>query len=95
VSTEGPAASRARPASWPARPGQRCSGCCATAIAYALPVAASDAFFVAFTIPNCCAGWWAGPLTVAFVPVFSQALAFATRRAVLRATWTLALLVTS
>ena len=40
------------------------------------PVAASDAFFVAFTIPNLLRRLVGeGALTVAFVPVFSQALA--------------------
>ena len=69
-----------------------------SAIAYALPVAASDAFFVAFTIPNLLRRLVGeGALTVAFVPVFSQALSRShdEARTVLRATWTLALLVTS
>jgi len=69
-----------------------------SAIAYALPVAASDAFFVAFTIPNLLRRLVGeGALTVAFVPVFSQALARShdEARTVLRATWTLAFLVTS
>ena len=47
-----------------------------SAIAYGLPVAASDAFFVAFTIPNLLRRLVGeGALTVAFVPVFGQALA--------------------
>lgn len=69
-----------------------------SAIAYALPVSASDAFFVAFTIPNLLRRLVGeGALTVAFVPVFSQALARShdEARRVLRATWTLAFLVTS
>ncbi len=69
-----------------------------SAIAYALPVAASDAFFVAFTIPNLLRRLVGeGALTVAFVPVFSQALerSHEEARRVLRATWTLALGVTS
>jgi putative peptidoglycan lipid II flippase len=69
-----------------------------SAIAYALPVAASDAFFVAFTIPNLLRRLVGeGALTVAFVPVFSQALdrSHEEARRVLRATWTLALAVTS
>jgi putative peptidoglycan lipid II flippase len=69
-----------------------------SAIAYALPVAASDAFFVAFTIPNLLRRLVGeGALTVAFVPVFSQALerSHDEARRVLRATWTLALGLTS
>ncbi|MEX2207580.1 MAG: murein biosynthesis integral membrane protein MurJ [Myxococcota bacterium] len=69
-----------------------------SAIAYALPVSASDAFFVAFTIPNLLRRLVGeGALTVAFVPVFDQSLARShdEARRVLRATWTLALLVTS
>jgi len=69
-----------------------------SAIAYALPVMASDAFFVAFTIPNLLRRLVGeGALTVAFVPVFSQALqrSHDEARRVLRATWTLALAVTS
>ncbi len=69
-----------------------------SAIAYALPVSASDAFFVAFTIPNLLRRLVGeGALTVAFVPVFSQAVerSHDEARTVLRATWTLALLVTS
>jgi putative peptidoglycan lipid II flippase len=69
-----------------------------SAIAYALPVLASDAFFVAFTIPNLLRRLVGeGALTVAFVPVFSQALqrSHEDARRVFRATWTLAFLVTS
>ncbi len=69
-----------------------------SAIAYALPVAASDAFFVAFTIPNLLRRLVGeGALTVAFVPVFSQEVARShdAARTVLNATWTLALLFTS
>ena len=69
-----------------------------SAIAYALPVAASDAFFVAFTIPNLLRRLVGeGALTVAFVPVFSGALQRSRDEAlrVFRATWTLTLAVTS
>ena len=69
-----------------------------SAIAYALPVAASDAFFIAFTIPNLLRRLVGeGALTVAFVPIFSQALQRSEdeARRVLRATWTLALGVTT
>jgi len=69
-----------------------------SAIAYALPVSASDAFFVAFTIPNLLRRLVGeGALTVAFVPIFSQSLARShdEARRVFRATWTLALVVTA
>ncbi len=69
-----------------------------SAIAYALPVSASDAFFVAFTIPNLLRRLVGeGALTVAFVPVFSQALARSRdeARRVFQATWTLSLTVTT
>jgi putative peptidoglycan lipid II flippase len=69
-----------------------------SAIAYALPVAASDAFFVAFTIPNLLRRLVGeGALTVAFVPIFSQAVqrSHAEALRVFRATWTLALGVTA
>ncbi len=69
-----------------------------SAIAFGLPVAASDAFFVAFTIPNLLRRLVGeGALTVALVPVFSQALARShdEARTVLRGTWTFALLGTS
>jgi putative peptidoglycan lipid II flippase len=53
-----------------------------SAIAWALPVAASDAFFIAFTIPNLFRRLVGeGSLTVAFVPIFSQSLAPARRGA--------------
>jgi len=64
-------------------------------IAYAFPVAASDAFFVAFTIPNLFRRLVGeGSLTLAFVPIFSSALQRSEEdaRRVFRATWTLALL---
>jgi putative peptidoglycan lipid II flippase len=64
-------------------------------IAYAFPVAASDAFFVAFTIPNLFRRLVGeGSLTLAFVPIFSQALQRSPdeARRVFHATWTLALL---
>ncbi len=64
-------------------------------IAYAFPVAASDAFFVAFTIPNLFRRLVGeGSLTLAFVPIFSGALQRSEEdaRRVFRATWTLALL---
>ena len=64
-------------------------------IAYAFPVAASDAFFVAFTIPNLFRRLVGeGSLTLAFVPVFSGALQRSPDegRRVFHATWTLALL---
>lgn len=69
-----------------------------SAIAFALPVAASDAFFVAFTIPNLLRRLVGeGALTVAFVPVFSQTLQRSQdeARRFFRATWTLALILTS
>lgn len=69
-----------------------------SAIAYALPVASSDAFFVAFTIPNLLRRLVGeGALTVAFVPVFSQTLRRSHEEAqhFFRATWTLALALTS
>lgn len=69
-----------------------------SAIAYALPVSASDAFFVAFTIPNLLRRLVGeGALTVAFVPIFSQSLerSHDEARRVFRATWTLALGVTA
>jgi putative peptidoglycan lipid II flippase len=64
-------------------------------IAYAFPVAASDAFFVAFTIPNLFRRLVGeGSLTLAFVPIFSGALQRSEdeARRVFHATWTLALL---
>src|SRR5882672_6703794 len=64
-------------------------------IAYAFPVAASDAFCVAFTIPNLFRRLVGeGSLTLAFVPIFSSALQRSEQHArrVFRATWTLALL---
>jgi putative peptidoglycan lipid II flippase len=64
-------------------------------IAYAFPVAASDAFFVAFTIPNLFRRLVGeGSLTLAFVPIFSGALQRSPEEArrVFYATWTLALL---
>jgi len=64
-------------------------------IAYAFPVAASDAFFVAFTIPNLFRRLVGeGSLTLAFVPIFSRALQRSDdeARRVFHATWTLALL---
>ncbi|MFI5316387.1 MAG: murein biosynthesis integral membrane protein MurJ [Myxococcota bacterium] len=64
-------------------------------IAYAFPVAASDAFFVAFTIPNLFRRLVGeGSLTLAFVPIFSGALQRSDddARRVFYATWTLALL---
>ena len=64
-------------------------------IAYAFPVAASDAFFVAFTIPNLFRRLVGeGSLTLAFVPIFSGALQRSDEEArrVFHATWTLALL---
>jgi len=64
-------------------------------IAYAFPVAASDAFFVAFTIPNLFRRLVGeGSLTLAFVPLFSSALQRSPEEArrVFHATWTLALL---
>jgi putative peptidoglycan lipid II flippase len=67
-------------------------------IAYAIPIPASDAFFVAFTIPNLLRRLVGeGALTVAFVPIFSQSLARShdEARRVFRATWTLALGVTA
>ncbi len=69
-----------------------------SSIAYALPVTASDAFFIAFTIPNLLRRLVGeGALTVAFVPVFSQAVqrSHAEALRVLRATWTLALAFTT
>ncbi len=69
-----------------------------SAIAFALPVSASDAFFVAFTIPNLLRRLVGeGALTVAFVPVFSQTLqrSHDDARRFFHATWTLALAVTS
>lgn len=69
-----------------------------SAIAFALPVAASDAFFVAFTIPNLLRRLVGeGALTIAFVPVFSQTLqrSHDEARRFFRVTWTLALLLTS
>ncbi|MGH9889366.1 MAG: lipid II flippase MurJ, partial [bacterium] len=69
-----------------------------SAIAYALPIPASDAFFVAFTIPNLLRRLVGeGALTVAFVPIFSQSLARSQddARRVFRATWTLALAFTA
>ena len=64
-------------------------------IAFAFPVAASDAFFVAFTIPNLFRRLVGeGSLTLAFVPIFSSALQRSEddARRVFNATWTLALL---
>ncbi len=64
-------------------------------IAFAFPVAASDAFFVAFTIPNLFRRLVGeGSLTLAFVPIFSSALQRSEEEArrVFQATWTLALL---
>jgi putative peptidoglycan lipid II flippase len=64
-------------------------------IAYAFPVAASDAFFVAFTIPNLFRRLVGeGSLTLAFVPIFSDALQRSEEEArrTFYATWTLALL---
>jgi putative peptidoglycan lipid II flippase len=66
-----------------------------SAIAWALPVAASDAFFIAFTIPNLFRRLVGeGSLTVAFVPIFSQALQRSAdeARRFFRATWTAAFL---
>jgi putative peptidoglycan lipid II flippase len=64
-------------------------------IAWAFSLAESDAFFVAFTIPNLFRRLVGeGSLTLAFVPIFSQALQRSDEdaRRVFHATWTLALL---
>ncbi len=67
-----------------------------SAIAWAFPVAASDAFFIAFTIPNLFRRLVGeGSLTVAFVPIFSQTLQRSAddARRFFRATWTMAFAV--
>jgi putative peptidoglycan lipid II flippase len=67
-----------------------------SAIAWAFPVTASDAFFIAFTIPNLFRRLVGeGSLTVAFVPIFSQSLQRSAddARRFFRATWTVAFVV--
>jgi putative peptidoglycan lipid II flippase len=94
VSTEGAAVSRSAGVVAGATLASRVLGLLRdSAIAWALPVAASDAFFVAFTIPNLFRRLVGeGSLTVAFVPIFSQALQRSAddARRFFRATWTLA-----
>src|SRR5262249_54943462 len=64
-------------------------------MAWAFPVAMSDAFIAAFTIPNMLRRLVGeGSLTLAFVPIFNRALERSEEEArrVFHATWTLALL---